>query len=205
VLLANPQPHIGCVWTVSNNLKDFGLKKSLKNLAAVRQTLAAIADRFAAFDSEALNVQVDFPLFQRLPLPITAGRTRVSGIKIHDTRMIRLMEVLLHSGTKIPEAICLYPLGLESYTANVTTFCIDQHERSVVCCIRLSGRLQPNGIHDLWALLECLHAGNAPPPSEVAATFVAPMLPLTEVAWERRRERIIGVYEGRDYPAPSVY
>ena len=41
------------------------------------------------------------PLFQRMALPIVSGRTRVPGIKIHDTRMIRLMEVLQHSGTKI--------------------------------------------------------------------------------------------------------
>lgn len=86
---------------LSNNLKDFGLKKSLENLEAVRQKLAAVTDRFAAFEAEALNVHVDFPLFQRMALPITLGRTRVPGIKIHDTRMIRLMEVLLHAGTKI--------------------------------------------------------------------------------------------------------
>jgi hypothetical protein len=86
---------------LSNNLKDFRLKKSLENLAAVRQRLAAVMDRFAAFEAEALNVHVDFPLFQCLALPITSGRTRVPGIKIHDTRMIRLMEVLLHSGTQI--------------------------------------------------------------------------------------------------------
>ena len=86
---------------LSNQLKDFGLKKSLDNLDAVRQKLAAVTDGFAAFEAEALNVHVDFPLFQRLALPITSGRTRVPGIKIQDTRMIRLMEVLLHSGTKV--------------------------------------------------------------------------------------------------------
>ena len=86
---------------LSNNLKDFGLKKSLENLAAVRHTLATVTDRFAIFEAEALNVHIDFPLFQRLALPITSGRSRVPGIKIHDTRMIRLLEVLLHSGTKI--------------------------------------------------------------------------------------------------------
>ena len=48
-----------------------------------------------------LLMHVDFPLFQRLALPITSGRSRVPGIKIQDTRMIRLMEVLLHSGTKV--------------------------------------------------------------------------------------------------------
>jgi len=86
---------------LSNNLKDFGLNKSLDNLEAVREKLAAVTDRFAAFEAEALNVHVDFPLFQRMALPILSGRTRVPGIKIHDTRMIRLMEVLLHCGTKI--------------------------------------------------------------------------------------------------------
>ena len=30
-----------------------------------------------------------------------AGRTKIAGIKIHDTRMIRLMEVLLHGGTQL--------------------------------------------------------------------------------------------------------
>jgi hypothetical protein len=86
---------------LSNNLKDFGLKKSLDNLEAVRKKLAAVTDRFAAFEAEALNVHVDFPLFQRMALPIISGHTRVPGIKIQDTRMIRLMEVLLHTGTKI--------------------------------------------------------------------------------------------------------
>jgi hypothetical protein len=86
---------------LSNQLKDFGLKKSLDHLDTVRQKLAAVTDGFAAFEAEALNVHVDFPLFQRLALPITFGRTRVPGIKIQDTRMIRLMEVLLHSGTKV--------------------------------------------------------------------------------------------------------
>jgi len=63
--------------TLSNNLKDSGLKKSLENLEAVRHKLVAVTERFAAFEAEALNVHVDFPLFQRLALPITSGRTRV--------------------------------------------------------------------------------------------------------------------------------
>src|SRR5271157_5424938 len=86
---------------LSNNLKDFGLKKSLDNLDAVREKLAAATDRFAAFEAEALNVHVDFPLFQRLALPITSGLRKTPGIKIHDTRMLRLMELLLHTATKV--------------------------------------------------------------------------------------------------------
>jgi hypothetical protein len=68
---------------LSNNLKDFGLKKSLDNLDAVREKLAAATDRFAAFEAEALNVHVDFPLFQKLALPIPFGKSRVPGIRIH--------------------------------------------------------------------------------------------------------------------------
>jgi len=86
---------------LSNNLHDFGLKKSLDNLETVRQTLAAVTDRFAAFEAQALEVHVDFPLFQRLALPIPSGNTKIPGIKIHDTRMLRLLEVLLHRGTQL--------------------------------------------------------------------------------------------------------
>ena len=48
-----------------------------------------------------LNVQVDFPLFQRLALPVKVGKTPIAGIKIQDTRMIRLMEVRLHGGPQL--------------------------------------------------------------------------------------------------------
>jgi len=44
---------------------------------------------------------VDFPLLQRLALPITVGAVRYPGIKIHAPRVIRLLEVLLHGGTHV--------------------------------------------------------------------------------------------------------
>src|SRR6266404_5464636 len=44
---------------------------------------------------------VDFPLLQRLALPITIGAVRYPGIKIHDPRVIRLLEVLLHGGSHV--------------------------------------------------------------------------------------------------------
>jgi hypothetical protein len=86
---------------LSNNLKDFGLNKGLDNLDKVRRMLGAVTDRFAQFEAQALDVHVDFPLFQRLALPILRGAAKVPGIKLHDTRMLRLMEVLLHAGTKV--------------------------------------------------------------------------------------------------------
>jgi hypothetical protein len=84
-----------------NRMKDLGLNKGQKNLEALRRKLAAVTDRLAAFEAQSLNVHVDFPLFQRIALPVIAGKTKIAGIKIHDTRMMRLMEVLLHGGTQL--------------------------------------------------------------------------------------------------------
>jgi len=84
-----------------NRLKDLGLNKGLENLKYLRKTLAGITDRFADFEAQAMNVNVDFPLFQRLALPVVVGRSKVPGIKIHDTRMLRLMEILLHGSTQV--------------------------------------------------------------------------------------------------------
>jgi hypothetical protein len=85
----------------SNNLRDFGLRKGLDHLDAVRQKFLTITDRFADFQAQCLNVHVDFPLLQRIALPVTIGSVRYAGIKIHDTRMIRLLEVLLHSASQV--------------------------------------------------------------------------------------------------------
>jgi hypothetical protein len=84
-----------------NRMKDLGLNKGLENLGRLRHKLVGITDRFAGFEAQSLNVHVDFPLFQRMALPVTVGRTKIAGIKIHDTRMMRLMEVLLHGGTQL--------------------------------------------------------------------------------------------------------
>jgi hypothetical protein len=86
---------------VSNNLHDFGLKKGLDHLDAVRKRFQIITDRFAGFQAQCLNVHVDFTLLQRIALPITIGTVRFPGIKIHDPRVIRLLEVLLHNGSTI--------------------------------------------------------------------------------------------------------
>jgi hypothetical protein len=84
-----------------NRMKDLGLNKGLDQLDALRQHLLAATDRLAGFEAELLNVHVDFPLFQRLALPIAVGHTRIPGIKIQDTRMMRLVEVLLHGGPQL--------------------------------------------------------------------------------------------------------
>jgi len=77
------------------------LKKGLDHLDAVRKRFQIITERFVGFQAQCLNVHVDFPLLQRLALPVTIGAVRHPGIKIHDTRIIRLLEVLLHGGNTV--------------------------------------------------------------------------------------------------------
>jgi len=66
------------------------------SLEACASRFQTITGRFAAFQAQWLNVHVDFPLLQRLALPIAVGAVRYPGIKIHDPRLIRLFEVLLY-------------------------------------------------------------------------------------------------------------
>jgi hypothetical protein len=67
----------------------------------VRKKFQTITDRFTGFQAQCLNVHVDFPLLQRLALPVSIGAVRYPGIKIHDARIIRLLEVLLHGGNTV--------------------------------------------------------------------------------------------------------
>jgi hypothetical protein len=66
---------------LSNNLKDFGLNKGLDNLDKVRRLLGSVTDRFAAFEAQALDVHIDFPLFQRLALPWLSGLVQSSQLQ----------------------------------------------------------------------------------------------------------------------------
>jgi hypothetical protein len=60
-------------------------------------------EKFSTFLRNELvsNNLADFPLLQRLALPITIGAVRYPGIKIHNPRVIRLLEVLLHGGSHV--------------------------------------------------------------------------------------------------------
>lgn len=84
---------------VSNDLKDFRLKKSLAHLAAVRQRFAHITQRFAELKARHLNVHGQLDLVARLAKPVLQGSTKVAGIKLENTRLMRLLEVLLQKAS----------------------------------------------------------------------------------------------------------
>jgi hypothetical protein len=71
---------------------------------------------------------VDFPLLQRLALPVTIGTVRYPGIKIHETRIIRLMEVLLHGGTTVGgwTAKQIHQAVLTSFELSANTYGLNQ-------------------------------------------------------------------------------
>lgn len=83
---------------VANNLADFGLKKGLDHLEAARRKFAAALDRFAQHQAALMDVHVEHELLAELARPALQGRTKVAGIKLHDARLMRLMELLLQAG-----------------------------------------------------------------------------------------------------------
>ncbi len=80
---------------VSNNVRDFGLKKSLAHWQAVRERFQQITDRFAAVQAQNLNVHGQLDVLARLAQPVLQGKTKVAGIKLEQKRILRLLEILL--------------------------------------------------------------------------------------------------------------
>ena len=116
------------VQVCGNRMKDLGLNQRLENLERLRQKLVDITDRLADFEAQSLNVHVDFPLFQRIALPVTVGKTKIAGIKIQDTRMMRLMEVLLHGGTQLHgwRSANMHQAILATFGLSATTYTLTQ-------------------------------------------------------------------------------
>jgi hypothetical protein len=112
----------------SNNLSDFALRKGLQNLNAVRTKFLAITDRFAGLQAQWLNVHVDFPLLQRMALPIVTGSVYYAGIKIHETRIIRLLEVFLHAGNNLGgwSAKHIHQVILQSFQISEKSYGLNQ-------------------------------------------------------------------------------
>jgi hypothetical protein len=129
-----------------NRMKDLGLNKGLANLPALRRKLVDVTDRLAGFEADLLNVHVDFPVFDRLAKPVTVGRTTIPGIKIHDTRMVRLMEVLLHGGPQLAgwRTAQMYRAVLEAFRIAPDAYSLTQL-RYDVRKLRAHGLLERDG------------------------------------------------------------
>jgi hypothetical protein len=80
----------------SNNLRDFGLKKGLDHLDAVRTRFQTITSRSTSFQAQCLNVHVDLPLLQR-PVPAHARALRLDSAAPVSTRYWRSVGHLVRS------------------------------------------------------------------------------------------------------------
>jgi len=84
---------------VCNRVQDFKLKKSLKHWEAMRQKFQEVTDRFAGVQAQHLNVHGQLDVVARLAKPVIQGQTKVAGIKLEQTRILRLLEVLLQGAS----------------------------------------------------------------------------------------------------------
>jgi hypothetical protein len=139
----------------SNNLADWGLKKGLPHLDTVRGTFPGVLDRFTGFEAQAPNVHVDFAVFQRLALPVACGVTKIPPIKIHDTRMVRLLEVLLHGSTTLRgwTTPALHQALLTTYALSAQTYRVTQL-RYDLRKLKAHGLLQRHGRHYAYRLTD---------------------------------------------------
>jgi hypothetical protein len=84
--------------TCSNDTRHFGVGRRLDNLPLLRAKLAATNDRSLALQADLLASTVDTGQLAELAKPTLVGHRRVPGLKLHDDRVIRVLETLLHPG-----------------------------------------------------------------------------------------------------------
>jgi hypothetical protein len=83
---------------------------------------------------------------EKIALPITIGAVRYPGIKIHDTRIIRLLEVLLHDGNTVGgwTAKQIHEAVVTTFQLSPTTYGLNQL-RYDLRKLKGHGLLQRNG------------------------------------------------------------
>jgi len=114
---------------VSNRVQDFKLKKSLRYWEALRQKFQEVTDRFAGVQATHLNVHGQLDVVARLAQPVIQGQTKVAGIKLEHTRLLRLLEVLLPGASghlKEWTAARLRQVILEDYGLQAKDYTLNQ-------------------------------------------------------------------------------
>src|SRR5207247_4437285 len=75
-----------------------GVARRLENLPLLREKLAATNERCLAEQAELLSSAIDTGQLAALAARTLIGQRRIPGLKLHDDRVIRLLETLLHPG-----------------------------------------------------------------------------------------------------------
>ena len=109
----------------ANDTYHVGVGRRLENLPKLKEHLHATTDRYLAQQAELLDSTVDTGAVATLAQPITVGARRVPGIKLHDDRVIRLLDTLLYTGGLLADwttrdiharLLARYRLGQDEYS-----------------------------------------------------------------------------------------
>ena len=81
-----------------NDTYHLGVGRRLENLPALKEHMQTTTDRYLAQQAEMLDSTVDTGALAKLAKPVAIGARRIPGIKLHDERVIRLLDTLLYAG-----------------------------------------------------------------------------------------------------------
>jgi hypothetical protein len=84
--------------TCCNDTYHFGVRRRLENLPILHDRLQATNERCLELQAELLASPVDTGQLAELAKPTLVGLRRIPGLKLHDDRVIRLLETLLNPG-----------------------------------------------------------------------------------------------------------
>lgn len=87
--------------TCCNDTYHFDVKRRLENLPRLRDKLMSTNEHCLDLQAELLASPIDAGQLAALASPTLVGQRRVPGVKLHDDRVIRLLETLLHPGAAI--------------------------------------------------------------------------------------------------------
>jgi hypothetical protein len=80
----------------TNDVTDYGVRKAVDNLPALRSTLSAITDNYLTVQQDILETFIDRGQLRRLAQPtITAAGKRIPGLKLDNPRQLALMHALV--------------------------------------------------------------------------------------------------------------
>jgi hypothetical protein len=111
----------------SNNVNDYGLTKTVEQLAAVRTTFSAVNDNYLNVQQDILETFIDRGQLRRLAEPtITPAGRRIPGLKLDQPRQLALMGALVRfahiaAGNSFT-TVELYPQVIEALGATAKTY-----------------------------------------------------------------------------------
>ena len=89
--------------TCINDPYHLNVGRRLENLPKLVERMTETNQRFLEAQAELLACTVDQGELARLAQPVQVGKRRVPGVRLHDDRLLRLLDVLLHPGSFVAD------------------------------------------------------------------------------------------------------